>query len=160
MGSVSSQVAPVGAGLGGSNIGSESVRAPQPHLSQKLFPRSAWSRRHRGLCTLFQRRTFSRHAAERSCADKGGANSMRARIGIASGLYWSGIAQAMVVITAISTLGAIGGLPALLNALIKHTRISIRWAMLYRSGVFKRRPALMPMFCSGDPTSASAGTCR
>jgi hypothetical protein len=48
-------------------------------------------------------------------------------MGIALGLYWSGIAQAMVVIAAISALGAIGGLPALLNTLIKHTRFSIRW---------------------------------
>jgi hypothetical protein len=52
---------------------------------------------------------------------------MRARIGIALGLYWSGIAQAMVVIAAISALGAIGGLPALLDALIKHTRFSVGW---------------------------------
>jgi hypothetical protein len=42
---------------------------------------------------------------------------MRARIVIALGLYWGGIAQATEVIAAISALGAIGGLPALLSKL-------------------------------------------
>ena len=41
---------------------------------------------------------------------------MRARIGMALGAYWGGIAYAIDVIALISTLGAIGGLPALLNA--------------------------------------------
>ena len=52
---------------------------------------------------------------------------MRARIGIALGLYWSGIAQAMVVIAAISALGAIGAVPALLNVLAKYTRFPMGW---------------------------------
>jgi hypothetical protein len=48
---------------------------------------------------------------------------MRARIGIAmSLLYWDGIVQLIDVIAMISALGAIGGLPALLNALTKYTR--------------------------------------
>jgi hypothetical protein len=70
---------------------------------------------------------------------------MRARIGIALDLYWGGIAQAIDVIAAINALGAIGGLPALLNALIKHMRFSVRW--------LRGHP-------SDDPTSASASTCR
>jgi hypothetical protein len=41
---------------------------------------------------------------------------MKARIGIALGLYWGGIAQAIDVVAAIGTLGAIGGLLSLLNA--------------------------------------------
>jgi hypothetical protein len=45
---------------------------------------------------------------------------MRARIDSALGLYWGGIAQAIDVLAAISALGAIGGAPALLGALIKH----------------------------------------
>jgi hypothetical protein len=52
---------------------------------------------------------------------------MRARIGIALGLCWGGIAQAVDVIAAISTLGAIGGLPALLGAITKYTRFPMRW---------------------------------
>jgi hypothetical protein len=47
---------------------------------------------------------------------------MRARIGIAMSLYWDGIVQLLDVIAMISALGAIGGLPALLNALTKYTR--------------------------------------
>ena len=61
------------------------------------------------------------------CSDKSGANSMRARIGIAMGLYWGGIVQVIDVIAMISALGAIGGLPALLNALTKYSRFAIRW---------------------------------
>jgi hypothetical protein len=52
---------------------------------------------------------------------------MRVRIGIALGLYWGGIAQAIDVIAAIGTLGAIGGLPTLLHALTKSTRFPMRW---------------------------------
>jgi hypothetical protein len=51
---------------------------------------------------------------------------MRARIGIALGVYWGGVAQAIDIITAISALGAIGGLPALLNALTKYARFTMR----------------------------------
>jgi predicted acylesterase/phospholipase RssA len=52
---------------------------------------------------------------------------MKARIGIALGLYWSGIAQAMVVIASISALGAVGGLPALISALTKHAHFPVTW---------------------------------
>jgi hypothetical protein len=52
---------------------------------------------------------------------------MRARIGIAMGLYWDGVMQVIDVIAMISALGAIGGLPALLNALTKYTRFAITW---------------------------------
>jgi hypothetical protein len=48
---------------------------------------------------------------------------MRARIGIALGAYWGGIAYAIDVIALVSALGAIGGLPALLNALTKYSRL-------------------------------------
>jgi len=54
---------------------------------------------------------------------------MRARISIAMGLYWSGIAQAIDFIAAISALGAIGGLPALLDVLTKYMRVTIRWLL-------------------------------
>ena len=47
---------------------------------------------------------------------------MRARIGIAMVVYWDGIVQLTDVIATIGALGAIGGLPALLNALTKYTR--------------------------------------
>ena len=47
---------------------------------------------------------------------------MRARIGIALGLYWGGIVYAIDVIAAIGALGAIGGLSALLSALTKYMR--------------------------------------
>jgi predicted MFS family arabinose efflux permease len=52
---------------------------------------------------------------------------MRARIGIALGAYWGGIAYAIDVIALISALGAIGGLPALLSALTGYTRRTKRW---------------------------------
>jgi predicted acylesterase/phospholipase RssA len=52
---------------------------------------------------------------------------MRARIGIALGTYWGGITYAIDVIALISALGAIGGLPALLNALTKYARVAVRW---------------------------------
>ena len=58
---------------------------------------------------------------------------MRARIGIAMGLYWGGIVQVIDVIAMISALGAIGGLPALLNALTKYTRLAIGWLLGRRS---------------------------
>jgi hypothetical protein len=51
---------------------------------------------------------------------------MRARIGIALGLYWGGVAQAIDVIAAVSALGAIGGVPALLEALTRYGRIAAR----------------------------------
>jgi len=46
---------------------------------------------------------------------------------MALGPYWGGIAYAFDVIALISTLGAIGGLPALLNALAKYTGFAKRW---------------------------------
>jgi hypothetical protein len=52
---------------------------------------------------------------------------MRARIGIAMGLYWGGIVQLIDVIAMISALGAIGSLPALLNAVTKYTRLGMDW---------------------------------
>lgn len=52
---------------------------------------------------------------------------MRARIGIVMGLYWGGIVQAIDVIAMISALGAIGSLPALLNAVTKYTRLGMDW---------------------------------
>lgn len=47
---------------------------------------------------------------------------MRARIGIALGMYWGGIVYAIDVIAAVSALGAIGGLSALLSAISKYMR--------------------------------------
>jgi hypothetical protein len=52
---------------------------------------------------------------------------MRARIAMALGHYWGGIVYAIDVIALISTLGAIGGLPALLSALTKYTRFAMTW---------------------------------
>jgi hypothetical protein len=58
---------------------------------------------------------------------------MRARIGIAMDVYWDGIVQLTDVIATIGALGAIGGLPALLNALTKYTRLAFGWSMGRRS---------------------------
>jgi hypothetical protein len=52
---------------------------------------------------------------------------MRARIGIALGLYWGGIVYAIDVMALIGALGAIGGLPALLNALTRYARVAMGW---------------------------------
>ena len=49
---------------------------------------------------------------------------MRARIGMALGAYWGGIAYAIDVIALISTLGALGSLPALLNGLTRYARFA------------------------------------
>jgi hypothetical protein len=54
---------------------------------------------------------------------------MRARIGIAMGVYWDGIVQFTDFISTVSALGAIGGLPALLNALTKYMRLAFEWSM-------------------------------
>jgi hypothetical protein len=51
---------------------------------------------------------------------------MRARIGMALGHYWGGIVYAIDVIALISALGAIGGLPALLNAVTRYARVAMR----------------------------------
>lgn len=50
---------------------------------------------------------------------------MRARISMGLGAYWSGVAYALDVIAAITALGAIGGLPAVLNALTQYTRFAM-----------------------------------
>ena len=50
---------------------------------------------------------------------------MRARLGLAMNLYWDGIVQLIDVIAMISALGAIGGLPVLLNALLKFSRLAM-----------------------------------
>ena len=49
---------------------------------------------------------------------------MRARIGMALGAYWGGIAYTIDVIALISTLGALGSLPALLNVLTRYARFA------------------------------------
>jgi hypothetical protein len=52
---------------------------------------------------------------------------MRLRIGTALAAHWGGIAQALDVIALMSAVGAIGGLPALLNALSRYTRVAVRY---------------------------------
>jgi hypothetical protein len=47
---------------------------------------------------------------------------MRARIDIALGPYWGGIAHALDAIAAITALGAIGGMPVLINAVANAAR--------------------------------------
>ena len=51
---------------------------------------------------------------------------MRARIGMVLGSHWGGISQALDVVTQISTVGAIGGLPMLIDALAKSARFARR----------------------------------
>jgi predicted acylesterase/phospholipase RssA len=51
---------------------------------------------------------------------------MKARIGIGLGQYWGGMAHAMDLIAAIGAFGAIGGLPALINAIAKYSRLFTR----------------------------------
>jgi hypothetical protein len=51
---------------------------------------------------------------------------MRARIDIALGLYWGGVAQAVAVIAAVNMLGALGGVPAVLEALTRYGRIATK----------------------------------
>jgi hypothetical protein len=58
---------------------------------------------------------------------------MRARIDMALGQYLGGIAYAIDVIALISALGAIGSLPALLNALTRYAKVAIRWSQGLRS---------------------------
>jgi hypothetical protein len=58
---------------------------------------------------------------------------MRARIDMALGQYLGGIAYAIDVIALISALGAIGSLPALLNALTRYAKVAIRWSQDLRS---------------------------
>jgi hypothetical protein len=49
---------------------------------------------------------------------------MRARIGTVLGSHWGGIAQALDVVTQISTVGAIGSLPALLDVITRSARFA------------------------------------
>jgi hypothetical protein len=58
---------------------------------------------------------------------------MRARIDMALGQYLGGIAYAIDVIALISALGAIGSLPALLNALTRYAKVATRWSQGLRS---------------------------
>jgi hypothetical protein len=51
---------------------------------------------------------------------------MKAKIGLGLSVYWGSVAQVIDVMAAISALGAIGGLPALLNALAKYASVPMR----------------------------------
>ena len=51
---------------------------------------------------------------------------MRARIGTAMGPYWGSFFQAIDVIATIGSLGAVGGLPALLSAVTHYARRALR----------------------------------
>jgi hypothetical protein len=51
---------------------------------------------------------------------------MKARIGTAMGPYWGSVVEALDVIAAIGTLGAIGGLPVLLRAVTHYARRALR----------------------------------
>ena len=64
---------------------------------------------------------------------------MRARISIAMSFYWGNIAQAISVFAAIGTLGAIGGLPALLNALAQYARFPLHWLQGLQSRAVRHR---------------------
>jgi patatin-like phospholipase len=61
---------------------------------------------------------------------------MKARISLAMGHYWGGIAYAFDVMAAISALGAIGALPALLNALVRFTRVKFPIAIALTAILF------------------------
>jgi hypothetical protein len=60
---------------------------------------------------------------------------MRMRIGAAMGPHWGGIVQAIDVIATIGALGAIGGLPTLLNAAAKSTRFALSRVLGRRTGI-------------------------
>ncbi len=51
---------------------------------------------------------------------------MKARIGLGLSVYWGSVAQVIDVLAAISALGAIGGLPTLINALAKYASVPLR----------------------------------
>ena len=55
---------------------------------------------------------------------------MRSRIGMALGPYWGGIVHAIDLIVAISVLGTLGGLSALLSMATPYVRHSVRWMKL------------------------------
>ena len=74
---------------------------------------------------------------------------MRARIGMALGPYWGSIVGTLDVIAAISALGAIGGLSALLHAAApyaRHTMKLLRFRPLRVGGLVIRHPDR----CCGD----------
>jgi hypothetical protein len=52
---------------------------------------------------------------------------MRARIGMALGPYWGSIMSTLDIIAAISALGAIGGLSALLHSATPYARHAMKW---------------------------------
>jgi hypothetical protein len=52
------------------------------------------------------------------------------------GTYWGGIVYAFDVIAVVSALGAVGGLPALLNALTRYAGFAVTWLQ----GVCNRAP--------------------
>jgi hypothetical protein len=58
---------------------------------------------------------------------------MKARIGIAFGLYWGGMAYVIDVIALIGALGAVGGLPALLDVLTRYARVAMSWSQGLKS---------------------------
>jgi len=70
---------------------------------------------------------------------------MRARIGIAMGTYWVGMVYAIDVIAMIAALGAIGGLPALLSALINYARFATRWLQGWQLRTAIRTVAIHPL---------------
>jgi hypothetical protein len=67
---------------------------------------------------------------------------VRTRIGIAASLYWYGIVQLIDVIALISALGAIGGLPALLNALTKYAHMAFGQLQGGSRAPRRHRPAI------------------
>jgi hypothetical protein len=52
---------------------------------------------------------------------------MRSRIGMALGPYWGGIVHAIDIIVAMSVLGTLGGLSALLSMATPYVSNSVRW---------------------------------
>lgn len=52
---------------------------------------------------------------------------MRVRIGMVLGPYWGSIVNTLDVIAAISALGTIGGMSALLHAATPYARHTMRW---------------------------------
>jgi predicted acylesterase/phospholipase RssA len=72
---------------------------------------------------------------------------MRARIVLAMGTYWGGIAYALDVMGAISALGALGGMTALLNPLTQSTRIAFHWltGRTWRAGKMVGMCAAIPL---------------
>jgi len=57
--------------------------------------------------------------------DDDGANAVRARIGMARGLYSAGVVQLAYFIVMIAELGTIGIVPPLLSAPTKYARVAL-----------------------------------